>query len=124
MTKKDPPKLFTVNLTIGNSDDKLRQMEWSTFCREVNYQVSNVATRVLFRGYPLADEPWQNMHTSFHITEANLKTLRAVLPGIALKYRQKAIALVVVPSEDVEMIRASTRSQTASEQPYSGGGPK
>lgn len=95
-------------VTIGNSDNKLTQQEWSAFCLEVRVAVESYATKVHFQGWSQPDARWQNMCTTFDIDERiNLDMVRRRLARLASHYSQEAIAFTSMNVEDVEMIGAS-----------------
>lgn len=50
----------TITIQIGNSDNKLSQMEWSAFIKDVVEVVESLASVVHFYGTSLGDAPWQN----------------------------------------------------------------
>jgi hypothetical protein len=50
----------TVYLSIGNSDDKLTQMQWADFVRDIERDVLPGAVQVHGNWRSLPDDPWQN----------------------------------------------------------------
>ena len=85
-----------IYITIGNSDDKLRQQEWAQYCRDVDKALRG--ERWTRHGYwhSLPDSTWQNAiwciegDIDFYEVKRNLR-------GIAAKYRQDSIAWTQAP---------------------------
>lgn len=57
----------TVYVTIGNSDNKLSQQEWSAFCEETDKLLRKWASDVHAECYSLPPAPYQNAIWSFEI---------------------------------------------------------
>lgn len=98
--------MITVYVSIGNSDDKLTQAEWSSYAldvdRAVNKAMGYVGSTVHGRWYSLPSEPWQNACWCLawddelaHIVEA----LKRSLATIARSYRQDSIAWATATTE-------------------------
>lgn len=88
-----------VYISIGNSDDKLSQADWSSFVLDVDRAfdaaVHYEGARAHGRWHSLPTEPWQNAcwcaewHGELaHVVEA----LKRKLASIARAYRQDSIA--------------------------------
>lgn len=92
---------LTVYVSIGNSDDKLSQLDWCRYAEEVDRAVSRAArfegVRVHGRWYSLPTEPWQDACWCLDF-DAELvrlghpETLRASLARLAAAYRQDSIS--------------------------------
>lgn len=87
----------TVYVSIGNSDDKLTQADWSNF-------VTSVEQRVKFRAHvvhgswrSLPDDPWQNACWCFEISSLAADWLMGDLKLLACGYGQDSIAWAEVP---------------------------
>lgn len=98
--------MITVYIAIGNSDDKLTQLEWSQFLNEVDRAVTNMAnlqgTQVHGRWHSLATEPWQNACWCVSIDESlvdRIRDFRTRLNLIRGRYRQDSIAWSVAETE-------------------------
>ena len=96
----------TIYISIGNSDDKLTQADWSSFVLDVDRAfeaaVRYEGARVHGRWYSLPTDPWQNAcwcaewaNDLAHVLEA----LQRSLIGIARMYRQDSIAWAVARTE-------------------------
>lgn len=97
------PKAIVVS--IGNSDNKLTQVEWSEFVGRVNtYLVS--AGHVHFFGGSATYERWQNVVWWVDIPVLVIPQARFVLSGIAKVYKQDSIALLVGDTEFIRPIQA------------------
>ena len=96
-----------VYISIGNSDDKLSQAEWSTYLTQTDIllhdrqQSNDPDNPVLKRhgawvSYP--DDPWQNACWCVEVEDAPdaIKELQDALRGVAIGYRQDSIAWAVV----------------------------
>lgn len=98
-----------VYITIGNSDDKLSQHEWSAFAVAVDRAFEHAAryegSRVHGRWYALPHEPWQNACWCIEFTEPEamadaILRLRAELRRLAELFRQDSIAWAVAPTTE------------------------
>jgi hypothetical protein len=96
----------TVYVSIGNSDNKLDQYDWSQFLTEVDRAVSNLAqlqgVTVHGRWYSLPTEPWQNACWCFQADDActqQVTDLREWLAFLAKQFRQDSIAWAVAETE-------------------------
>lgn len=98
--------MSTIYISIGNSDDKLSQSDWSSYVLDVDrafeQAVRYEGARVHGRWYSLPTEPWQNAcwcaewHPDLaHVVEA----LKRKLANIAGDYRQDSIAWAVAETE-------------------------
>jgi hypothetical protein len=91
--------VITVYITIGNSDDRLTQAEWSSYVRDVDWMfdaaVRYEGARVHGRWYSRPDEPWQNACWCAEWHEdlaAHVEVLKKSLAAVARDYRQDSIA--------------------------------
>lgn len=82
----------TVCFQIGNSDDKLSQVEWHEFVRDVNSIVSSYATAVHFSGMSAGDAPWQNAAWICECNKMNALAIRNALSRIRATYQQDSVA--------------------------------
>ena len=96
--------MATVTIQIGNSDNKLTQSEWSDFCSQVQLIVEEEKCTIHFRGYSPGDAPWQNACWVIELFDSNLNILRAMLAGIAKRFKQDSIAFTVGETEFVEAL--------------------
>lgn len=94
---------LTAYITIGNSDNKLSQQDWSAYCYLVEKLVQSYATHVFFMGYTLPNGDYQNACFSFATTPEVMTMIRGSLRNVARQFRQDSIALAVVG--EVEMVK-------------------
>lgn len=90
-----------VYVSIGNSDNKLTQQEWSEFCDDLIDVLGDYEERVYGQWYSLPNAPWQNMVASIEIADDLLDQLRAALRPLAEEYHQDSIALQAGTAEFV-----------------------
>lgn len=102
-----------VYISIGNSDDKLSQADWSSYVLDVDRafdkSVRYEGARVYGRWYSPPTEPWQNAcwcaeWQLAHVVEA----LKRKVASIARAYRQDSITWAVA---ETEFLRAEERSR-------------
>lgn len=93
----DPqPDLTTVYVGIGNSDDKLTQLEWSQFVADLRGIADDLATRFLGEWFSAPDRHWQNCELAWTMRADQLDLLRRELAELRTDYRQDSIALALV----------------------------
>lgn len=80
--------------TIGNSDDKLTQSQWSEYVRRVDNLLREYAEEVYGVFFSLPDSPWQNACWSVKIDESDHETVWRKLETIKNNFSQESIALV------------------------------
>lgn len=91
----------TVYVSIGNSDDKLTQKQWSEFVLEVRCAVFGAATEVHGDWYSLPDAQFQNACWCIVMDPDRHAALRASLTEIRRGYDQDGIAWSVAETEFV-----------------------
>jgi hypothetical protein len=84
--------VLTVYISIGNSDDKLTQREWSAFAAYVRGDVRRMAHRVHGDWASLPFAPWQNACWCIEIEPERVGQLRTALREATRLYRQDSIA--------------------------------
>lgn len=82
----------TVVIQIGNSDDKLTQLVWSAFIKQVYTNICRRARQVHFSGYSDPSEAWQNAAFIFEISESEALVLWDEMKIMAGIYNQDSIA--------------------------------
>jgi hypothetical protein len=83
----------TTYITIGNTDNKLTQQEWSAFITDVVMLVLEHASEVHFAGFSHPSAPYQNACWCVDFkSDADRVNARSVLQLIKGKYRQDSIA--------------------------------
>jgi hypothetical protein len=81
-----------VYISIGNSDDKLSQAEWSTFVQDTADIVSDNAVSILGVWFSSPASQWQNACWSADIHSKDLDFTKGALAELAKRYRQDSIA--------------------------------
>ncbi len=84
--------MITVYISIGNSDDKLSQVEWSDFQTEVAYSVRSRAAMVHGEWFSGPRAQWQNACWCIEIAPEEVDQLRFSLALHAKMFRQDSIA--------------------------------
>ena len=88
--------MITAYISIGNSDDKLTQAEWSHYVAELNHLIDKFATRVHGRWFSRPDDPWQNHCVCVEVEPEPFATLQGGLAGLRIGFRQDSIAVAIV----------------------------
>lgn len=97
----------TAVITIGNSDDKLTQEEWSQFVSDVQDMIMRWALPVHFHGLSIGSAPWQNacwvvdVHILYDRVD-EFQHIRNQLSFLANTYKQDSIALTIGSTEFVK----------------------
>lgn len=95
--------MITVYVTIGNSDDKLTQSEWSDFITRIQHAFHNLAYHQHGEWFSNPDSKYQNAIWCIEVREVMIHRIKDQLSMIAKKFRQESIAWV--EAKDVEFIR-------------------
>lgn len=90
---------ITVYVSIGNSDDKLSQREWSEFYEETDDLVGFAAAKVHGRWTSAPTDAYQNACWCVELDLDDAENLRKDLPGLAYRYRQDSIAWAVATTD-------------------------
>ncbi len=93
---------MNVLISIGNSDDKLSQREWSRFIAAVRNVLHSYDDMLTIHGewFSAPDTPWQNANWCIEILdETDLHELRENLVIVRKHYRQDSIAWTQGPVE-------------------------
>lgn len=88
----DQNETITVYVSIGNSDDKLTQNEWSHFYAWVAGAIDRTAWQVHGRWFSDPSSPWQNAAWCFEIAPHVAVELKGELARQAKTWRQDSIA--------------------------------
>lgn len=92
----------TVYVSIGNSDDKLTQQQWSCFWELVTSAVREDAQQVYGDWLSLPSAPYQNACIAFSIERHLISVLKAELRSLAALYGQDSIAWAEASTEFLE----------------------
>lgn len=91
-------------ISIGNSDDKLGQHEWSVFWRQVNNIIQNCPARIHFSGMAIPNAPWQNALWVLELDGVDVQQLRRDLNALRIAHQQDSIAWVYAYEDNAEFI--------------------
>lgn len=91
--------MTTVYVSIGNSDDKLTQAEWSAFIGRTFAVVECVASRIYGSWHSAPESSYQNACTAFEVDENEVAALKAALRSLARVFRQDSIAWATAETE-------------------------
>ena len=93
-------EMISIFIAIGNSDDKLTQVEWAHFCHQLRHgEVSDFFLEVYGTWYSQGNDPWQNMCICADVYVKDLDEVRYRLRKLAKDYRQNSIALTIGSAE-------------------------
>jgi hypothetical protein len=93
---------ITVYASIGNSDDKLSQKEWSEYFLVFNAAMSLIAEEIYGVWTSRTTDPYQNACVGIRMDDKYLAKIKTDLSEIAEDYKQDSIAFCIV--EKTEMI--------------------
>lgn len=90
-----------VYVSIGNSDDKLTQKEWTQFIVAILARIKPLATATHGEWFSAPQAPWQNACWCFEFPAdpAVLAEIREVLAEIREEFRQDSIAFATAETE-------------------------
>ena len=106
--------MTTVYVSIGNSDDKLTQDEWSRFVDHVRGYVVSYASIVYGAWLSASDSRWQNACWSLEFDDtACMNSARDGASKLCEWYRQDSIAWAVAETEFIGPARKATQESHA-----------
>ena len=86
----------TITVQIGNSDNKLSQREWASFCnaihRAVVYYTFDIVDGIHFSAPSVGWADWQNSAWVFECEDLEVEDLKTRLSIIRKEYKQDSIA--------------------------------
>jgi hypothetical protein len=82
----------SIYVSIGNSDDKLTQKEWSEFCNDLHTEIIAFRGSIHGRWFSASSDIYQNACICFEISDSNAKRLKGALKVLARQYGQDWIA--------------------------------
>ncbi len=85
----------TVVVQIGNSDNKLTQVEWSEFVAYVRDAIGANSINIHFDGGSKHDAPWQNACFVCEVCDEHMDELKADLKRHREAYRQDSVAVTI-----------------------------
>ena len=86
-----------VYISIGNSDDKLTQAEWSSFTHRIRSEINVWAKAVHGAWFSLPNAPWQNACWCVEFEkDVHAQEVREALTAARTEFRQDSIAWAAV----------------------------
>ena len=94
MTSNPNPPTITATFVIGNTDNKLTQQEWATFCSEFIRIVTSHSLVVHFCGGPSTWSTYQNLCMVAEVSRERpeWEELITELTNLRVHFRQDSIA--------------------------------
>lgn len=89
--------MSTITIQIGNSDDKLKQSEWSKFISETASIIYHMSKEVHFFGTSPGISKWQN--ACWVIEYDDVRPLFERLSSLKERYGQDSIAVTIGKTE-------------------------
>ena len=86
---------MNVVISIGNSDNKLTQLQWSDYVSEVEDLIYKSYCRIHFFAGSETYKPWQNVLWLLEFNEVYLPMLEAELKVIRERYNQDSVAIMI-----------------------------
>lgn len=82
----------TVVIQIGNSDNKLTQADWSSYCFLIRAAILRYAETVHFSGFSLPDAAWQNACYVAEFEESTVVLFKSQVEELRKQFRQESVA--------------------------------
>lgn len=87
--------MVTAVVQIGNSDNKLKQGEWSHFCHAVAGLVADAFSEIHFSGGSEWNAPWQNACWCGSINIIDVEIFKRRIAVIRKSWNQDSVAILV-----------------------------
>ena len=85
-------KMKTITIQIGNTDDKLTQVEWAAYVLTVKDTILRHCKQIHFFGGSVNWDRWQNVAWVFECSEEMIDSLRKGLTADRKAFNQDSIA--------------------------------
>lgn len=82
----------TVTIQIGNTDDKLTQIEWAVFVENMRSVVGWYCEKIHFFGASSNWEQWQNAAWIAAVPEGAIEMMRKEASQVGKNFRQDSVA--------------------------------
>lgn len=82
----------TIVIQIGNSDNKLTQADWSSYCALIKSSVLHHAEQVHFTGFSSPDAAWQNACYVAEFEESAMPLFKKQVEEIRKQFKQESVA--------------------------------
>jgi hypothetical protein len=93
-----------VYISIGNSDDRLTQAEWSQFAEEIRRSVVALAYQVHGSWFSRPEDPWQNACWCLEFRDGDtdlVERAKEAATDVRERFRQDSVAWAVAQTEFV-----------------------
>ena len=88
-----PPATVSVAILVGNSDDKLPQVLWSSLIAKIRHTLQRLTTELHFTGFSEGSEPWQNACFVAELPYVDVHYLKDKLSELCFQYSQASICI-------------------------------
>ena len=99
---------MTVYVSVGNSDDKLTQLRWSSLVDAVSKVVYDHSSKTHGLWYSVPASRFQNACWCFDISPTKKDSAQRLLGLLAVQYSQQSIAWAEAP--ETEFLRAEVNA--------------
>jgi len=89
--------MITAYVSVGNSDDKLSQEQWSGFVQHVRISLAQRARETHGEWYSLPDQPYQNACFCVVLADADVPGVQAELAKLREAWGQDSVACAEAP---------------------------
>lgn len=86
--------MLTATIQLGNTDDKLTQVEWAAFVLMMKTKILENCVQVHFFGGSCNWERWQNVCWIVELREDQLENLKAAVKDARETFRQDSVAFM------------------------------
>lgn len=97
----------TIYITIGNSDDKLKQAQWSKFYDLIDSDIRMLAKHVHGAWHSLPNAKWQNACWCVDIEEKRAVELAYDVTETARLFQQDSVAWAEIATDDVHFLKTT-----------------
>lgn len=89
--------MITAYVSVGNSDDKLSQADWSLFVQQVRIALSGRARETHGEWYSLPDQPYQNACFCVVFADPDVPLMQKELAELRAAWGQDSVAWAEAP---------------------------
>ena len=91
----------TMIICIGNTDNKLTQQGWYSFCNDINHTIEQYPHTLHFFGGPPTHSPYQNVLWMLEIREEYIEKLKREIKEVRETFGQDSVFVMVSDGEFV-----------------------
>lgn len=89
-----------VLVSIGNSDNKLSQKDWSSFIYDMQYLLRVQEVTIHGEWFSAPDVQWQNANWMVDIDAESVTSIKSDITALRRQYDQDSVAWSVVASQE------------------------